>query len=139
MRPWSHDCRLYELLSRHRRADSYTQNPALPMWQGDAHDISNPAEEQGFAYRNTERRRFMTAVETETEAGRRAPALAGERAHALRRAGKSSVGTIIAASMGKVPLPQNGSTRIRSLFHGVSMMRAAASVSVIGALLVSVR
>ena len=99
MRPWSHDCRLYELLSRHRRADSYTQNPALPMWQGDAHDISNPAEEQGFAYRNTERRRFMTAVETETEAGRRAPALAGERAHALRRAGKSSVGTIIAASM----------------------------------------
>ena len=81
----------------------------------------------------------MTAVETETEAGRRAPALAGERAHALRRAGKSSVGTIIAASMGKVPLPQNGSTRIRSLFHGVSMMRAAASVSVIGALLVSVR
>ena len=41
----------------------------------------------------------MTAVETETEAGRRAPALAGERAHALRRAGKSSVGTIIAASM----------------------------------------
>ena len=46
---------------------------------------------------------------------------------------------IIAASMGKVPLPQNGSTRIRSLFHGVSMMRAAASVSVIGALLVSVR
>ena len=46
---------------------------------------------------------------------------------------------IIAASIGKVPLPQNGSTRIRSLFHGVSMMRAAASVSVIGALLVRVR
>ena len=41
----------------------------------------------------------MTAVETETEAGRRAPALAGERAHALKRAGRSSVGTIIAASM----------------------------------------
>lgn len=45
---------------------------------------------------------------------------------------------IIAASIGKVPLPQNGSTRIRSLFHGVSMMSAAASVSVIGALLVRV-
>lgn len=41
----------------------------------------------------------MTAVETETEAGRRTPALAGERAHALKRAGRSSVGTIIAASM----------------------------------------
>lgn len=42
---------------------------------------------------------------------------------------------IIAASIGNVPLPQNGSTRIRSFFHGVSMISAAASVSVIGALL----
>ena len=46
---------------------------------------------------------------------------------------------IMAASMGKVPLPQNGSTRIRSRFQGVSIKRAAASVSVIGALLVRVR
>ena len=46
---------------------------------------------------------------------------------------------IMAASMGKVPLPQKGSTRIRSGFHGVSMSRAAASVSVMGALLVKVR
>ena len=44
----------------------------------------------------------------------------------------------MAASMGNVPLPQNGSTRIRSLFHGVSIIRAAARVSVMGALLVSV-
>ena len=36
---------------------------------------------------------------------------------------------IIAASIGKVPLPQNGSTRMRSLFHGVNMMSAAARVS----------
>ena len=43
---------------------------------------------------------------------------------------------IIAASIGKVPLPQNGSTRIRSTFHGVRRISAAASVSVIGALLV---
>ena len=35
---------------------------------------------------------------------------------------------------GNVPLPQKGSTRILSLFHGVSMISAAASVSVIGAL-----
>ena len=40
---------------------------------------------------------------------------------------------IIAASIGNVPLPQNGSTRILSLCHGVSMISAAASVSVIGA------
>ena len=40
---------------------------------------------------------------------------------------------IMAASIGKVPLPQKGSTRIRSLFHGVSIIRADASVSVIGA------
>ena len=33
---------------------------------------------------------------------------------------------IIAASIGKVPLPQKGSTRILSLFHGVSMIRADA-------------
>ena len=46
---------------------------------------------------------------------------------------------IIAASIGNVPLPQNGSTRIRSGFHGVSIINAAANVSVIGALLVNVR
>ena len=40
---------------------------------------------------------------------------------------------IMAASIGKVPLPQNGSTRIRSAFHGVSMISADASVSEIGA------
>ena len=40
---------------------------------------------------------------------------------------------IMAASIGKVPLPQNGSTRIRSFLHGVSMISAAASVSEIGA------
>ena len=46
---------------------------------------------------------------------------------------------IIAASIGKVPLPQKGSTRILSRFHGVIMIRAAARVSVMGALLVRVR
>jgi len=46
---------------------------------------------------------------------------------------------IMAASIGNVPLPQKGSTRIRSRFHGVIMIRAAARVSVIGALLVRVR
>ena len=46
---------------------------------------------------------------------------------------------IIAASIGKVPLPQKGSTRILSLFHGVSMIRADASVSVIGAFTVILR
>lgn len=40
---------------------------------------------------------------------------------------------IMAASMGNVPLPQKGSTRIRSPLHGVSMISAAASVSEIGA------
>ncbi len=46
---------------------------------------------------------------------------------------------IIAASIGNVPLPQNGSTRIRSGLHGVNISRDAASVSVSGALLVKVR
>ena len=46
---------------------------------------------------------------------------------------------IMAASIKKVPLPQKGSTRMRSARHGVSMIRAAASVSEIGALLVHVR
>ena len=32
---------------------------------------------------------------------------------------------IIAASIGNVPLPQNGSTKILSLFHGVSIINAA--------------
>ena len=45
---------------------------------------------------------------------------------------------IMAASMGNVPLPQKGSTRILSRFHGVRRIRAAARVSVIGALLVNV-
>ena len=45
---------------------------------------------------------------------------------------------IMAASIGKVPLPQKGSTRILSFFQGVKRIRAAARVSVIGALLVSV-
>ena len=49
------------------------------------------------------------------------------------------VAAIIAASIGNVPLPQNGSTRIRSGLHGVSISRDAASVSVSGALLVKVR
>ena len=40
---------------------------------------------------------------------------------------------IIAASIGNVPLPQNGSTRILSPLHGVSIISAAASVSDIGA------
>ena len=40
---------------------------------------------------------------------------------------------IIADSIGNVPLPQNGSTRIRSLFQGVSIISDAANVSVIGA------
>ena len=43
---------------------------------------------------------------------------------------------IIAASIAKVPLPQNGSTRIRSFFHGVSIINALASVSLIGAFVV---
>ena len=42
---------------------------------------------------------------------------------------------IIAASIGNVPLPQNGSTSILSFLQGVSMISAAARVSVIGALL----
>ena len=46
---------------------------------------------------------------------------------------------IIAASIGNVPLPQKGSTRILSLFHGVSMISADASVSVIGAFTVILR
>ena len=41
---------------------------------------------------------------------------------------------IMAASIGKVPLPQKGSTRILSFFQGVKRIRAAARVSVIGAL-----
>ena len=44
---------------------------------------------------------------------------------------------IIAASMGKVPLPQNGSTKMRSFFQGVSNKSAAARFSAIGALAVS--
>ena len=40
---------------------------------------------------------------------------------------------IMAASIGKVPLPQKGSTRIRSFFQGVKRISAEASVSVIGA------
>ena len=43
------------------------------------------------------------------------------------------------ASMQKVPLPQNGSTRIRSSRQGVSCRRAAASVSLIGAFVVNGR
>lgn len=46
---------------------------------------------------------------------------------------------IMAASIGNVPLPQNGSTSILSACHGVSMMSDAASVSVSGALLVARR
>ena len=46
---------------------------------------------------------------------------------------------IIAASIGKVPLPQNGSASILPPFQGVSMIRAEASVSVIGALTVALR
>ena len=46
---------------------------------------------------------------------------------------------IIAASIGKVPQPQNGSTKIRSPFQGVSISSAAAKVSVIGALLERIR
>ena len=42
---------------------------------------------------------------------------------------------IIAASIGNVPLPQNGSIKILSFFHGVNKIKAAANVSVIGALL----
>ena len=41
---------------------------------------------------------------------------------------------IIAASIGNVPLPQNGSTSIRSFFQGVSIISAAARLSEIGAL-----
>ena len=41
---------------------------------------------------------------------------------------------IIAASIGKVPHPQKGSTSILSLFHGVSIIKAAAKVSEMGAL-----
>ena len=41
---------------------------------------------------------------------------------------------IIAASIGIVPEPQNGSTSTRSGCHGVSSIRAAASVSEIGAI-----
>ena len=40
---------------------------------------------------------------------------------------------IIAASIGNVPLPQNGSISIRSNFQGVSIISAAANVSDIGA------
>ena len=39
----------------------------------------------------------------------------------------------MAASIGNVPLPQKGSINILSGFHGVSIIRAAASVSDIGA------
>ena len=46
---------------------------------------------------------------------------------------------IMAASMGNVPDPQKGSTRMRSFFQGVSMMSALASVSEIGAFAVSRR
>ena len=42
---------------------------------------------------------------------------------------------IIAASIGNVPLPQKDPQRILSFFQGVSIISAAASVSVIGALL----
>ena len=44
---------------------------------------------------------------------------------------------IMAASMGIVPLPQNGSISIRSLFHGVSISSAAARFSAMGAFAVS--
>ena len=40
---------------------------------------------------------------------------------------------IMAASIANVPLPQKGSMSILSFFHGVSMISAAARVSVIGA------
>ena len=46
---------------------------------------------------------------------------------------------IIAASIGNVPLPQKGSTKIRSFFQGVSRISAAAKVSLMGALLTMVR
>ena len=46
---------------------------------------------------------------------------------------------IIAASIGIVPLPQKGSTRMRSPRQGVSMSSAAARFSAIGALAVSLR
>ena len=46
---------------------------------------------------------------------------------------------IIAASIKKVPLPQNGSARMRSACQGVKSSSAAARVSVIGARAVSVR
>ncbi len=46
---------------------------------------------------------------------------------------------IIADSMAKVPLPQKGSTRILSFFHGVSIMSAEANVSVMGAFTVCFR
>ena len=49
----------------------------------------------------------------------------------------SDIQSIIAASIGKVPLPQKGSTKIRFLFHGVKRINAAASVSVIGAFTVA--
>ena len=47
--------------------------------------------------------------------------------------------THLAASIGIVPLPQNGSTKIRSAFQGVSIIKAAARFSAIGAFAVSLR
>ena len=46
---------------------------------------------------------------------------------------------IMAASMGMVPLPQKGSTNIRSPFQGVSMIMAAARFSAMGAWATSLR
>ena len=46
---------------------------------------------------------------------------------------------IMAASIGMLPLPQNGSTKMRSSLHGVNKISAAAKVSVIGALELSLR
>lgn len=69
------------------------------MRQGDAHDISSPAEVQGFCISQHRKKEIHDRSRNGNGRGRRAPALAGERAHALKRAGRSSVGTIIAASM----------------------------------------
>ena len=46
---------------------------------------------------------------------------------------------IMAASIGKVPLPQKGSTRILPAFQGVSSISAAARFSAMGAFAVSLR
>ena len=60
-------------------------------------------------------------------------------AMALLLGGRTSPAELVAASTGKVPLPQKGSTRIRSLFQGVSIKRALARVSVMGAFTVICR